>query len=195
MKIRILHVEDSATDRALVAGILGRYFTAVDSDLVGVGSLAEAKRELREGAFDVAILDLHLPDSAGVGTIEEFRGYASDMPIVVVTGDEDEAIGPVAKLFDIFGPLIKGDPGFAGSLVEDVSRAIRDNRKRVGRIDTLEQRLDAVIATVRGMDITVNLIKDDFDKWKKQIMHLFWAAIGSVVTTGAAIIAQRIFGE
>jgi PAS domain S-box-containing protein len=62
----------------------------------GVGSV-EWVRTLREGAsagasggFDVALLDLGLPDSAGLETFTAFRAAAPELPVVILTGEAEE---------------------------------------------------------------------------------------------------------
>lgn len=45
---------------------------------------------------DVILLDLELPDAAGLDTLRAARDLAGDAPIVVLTGSEDSEIGPAA---------------------------------------------------------------------------------------------------
>jgi two-component system, NarL family, sensor histidine kinase UhpB len=45
---------------------------------------------------DVILLDLGLPDAAGLDTLRAARDLAGDAPIVVLTGSEDADIGPRA---------------------------------------------------------------------------------------------------
>lgn len=60
--------------------------------LESAGTLAQALKLMSAGPYDAVLLDLHLPDSAGLETVRAARGKAGDTPIVVLTGFEDEAL-------------------------------------------------------------------------------------------------------
>lgn len=55
-------------------------------------SLAEGLEKVRENAYDVVLLDLTLPDSTGFATFEKFYAEASQLPIIVLSGQEDELL-------------------------------------------------------------------------------------------------------
>ena len=71
-------------------------------------SWAEAAAQLKERPFDVLLLDLSLPDSAGRETFVRARTEAPQLPIVVLTGLADEALGLEAVRHGIQDYLIKG---------------------------------------------------------------------------------------
>jgi CheY-like chemotaxis protein len=54
--------------------------------------MAEAVQELRSTAVDVVVLDLRLPDCSGLETIRRIRSVTEQIPIVVLTGSDDEAL-------------------------------------------------------------------------------------------------------
>lgn len=54
--------------------------------------LAEALRRLARGGVDVVLLDLMLPDSDGLGTFEQAFAFAPEVPVVVLTDVDDEAM-------------------------------------------------------------------------------------------------------
>jgi DNA-binding NarL/FixJ family response regulator len=56
-------------------------------------SLAAAWARLERGGIDVVLLDLTLPDSAGAATLEKTQARFPAVPLVVLTGLEDEALG------------------------------------------------------------------------------------------------------
>ena len=45
-----------------------------------------------EGAFDVALIDLGLPDSSGMDTYLTARAELYDVPIVIMSGNQDEQL-------------------------------------------------------------------------------------------------------
>lgn len=54
--------------------------------------LSEALRRLARGGVDVVLLDLMLPDSDGLGTFEQAFAFAPEVPVVVLTDVDDEAM-------------------------------------------------------------------------------------------------------
>jgi len=73
-----------------------------------VETLAEALREASQTCFDVALLDLTLPDSTGQETFLRMRIEAPALPIVVMTSTADETVGLEAVRHGIQDYLIKG---------------------------------------------------------------------------------------
>ncbi len=88
----ILLVEDNAGDARLLRELLtetgaGRF------TLTHVDRLDAAIRCLTQAAFDIILLDLSLPDSQGAETLGRMHAAAQGIPIVLVTGREDEELG------------------------------------------------------------------------------------------------------
>jgi len=95
--LRVLLVEDSAADARLVGELL-RCEARPRFEVTVVARLAEAVRTVeRERCFDVVLLDLSLPDAAGLDGIERLHEVAPQIPIIVLTGldDEDMAVNAV----------------------------------------------------------------------------------------------------
>ena len=88
-EIGVLLVEDSPGDARLVEILLGEVATT-SFEITQVESLEGALRCLDESGFDVVLLDLSLPGSNGLGTVERTRERASSIPIVVLSGRDDE---------------------------------------------------------------------------------------------------------
>jgi PAS domain S-box-containing protein len=92
----ILLVEDSPGDAHLIQGLL-RKAKLQGFDIERVGDLAGALQRLVACNFDAVLLDLSLPDSAGMETFVRVQAEAPDVPIVILTGldDEDTAVRTV----------------------------------------------------------------------------------------------------
>ncbi len=71
-------------------------------------SLEGAKGTLLEGGFDCVLLDLMLPDSAGLETVRGVRTRAPQAPIVVLSGEDDESIALRAMHLGAQDYLVKG---------------------------------------------------------------------------------------
>lgn len=89
--LRVLHVEDDEVDQRIVARSL-RQGELIRPVVETCATLAEARERLDGADFDVIALDLTLPDSVGVDTLRAILEVAPQVPIVVMTGAEDDAL-------------------------------------------------------------------------------------------------------
>lgn len=87
--IRVLVVDDDLVDlqltRRLFAGApAGRFH------LASAERLEEAIRKLGTESYDVLLLDLNLPGSNGLATLEAVRSVTDEVPVIVLSGLDDE---------------------------------------------------------------------------------------------------------
>ncbi len=87
----VLLVEDNFADAELVQDSLEKAREA-SFNVEHVEQLTPALARLALGGIDVALVDLTLPDSSGMATYQAIRAAAPNVPIVVLTGLEDEQI-------------------------------------------------------------------------------------------------------
>ena len=105
--MQILLVEDSASDAVLLQeNILSSGVT--DISISVVQSLNEAKEHLKNNHTDAVLLDLTLPDSSGLDTVREARTACPDVPVVVITGVDNENTGIEAVRTGVQDYLVKG---------------------------------------------------------------------------------------
>ena len=106
-KIRVLLIEDNPTDALIVKSELEG-----DSDarfsVVHVEQLKEALSILEVEHFDVALLDLSLPDSQGFETFTRLYYAVPEMPVVVLSGRVDEELAIKAVHTGAQDYLVKG---------------------------------------------------------------------------------------
>ena len=104
---KVLLVEDNRGDaRLLYEGLeeaLPEQF-----QMTHVRRLSEALEYLWEETCDVVLLDLGLPDSHGLDTLVVTRAQAPGVPIVVLTGFQDEALAGEALKGGAQDYLVKG---------------------------------------------------------------------------------------
>jgi signal transduction histidine kinase len=117
--LRILLVEDNPGDARLVRESLA---DSARVELAHCGRLDEALKRLGEQPFDVVILDLSLPDSNGLQTLVRVRTEVPAVPIVVLTGLEDEALGMETVHAGAQDYLVKGEGTSSGY---HLARALR----------------------------------------------------------------------
>lgn len=89
--IRLLIVEDSDEDAYLLNTRLEREYPGVFRTQV-VRTVASAVSILGEVPFDAVLLDQNLPDGLGVMSIAAMRKAADRMPIIMLTGVEDDML-------------------------------------------------------------------------------------------------------
>ena len=91
--INILLVEDDPGDCRLVRLSLAKPRQPVEFAVETAGSLAECLECLRNNSFDLVLLDMGLPDSNGLVTVDRVCEVCPHIPVVVLTGLADEEIG------------------------------------------------------------------------------------------------------
>lgn len=87
--MKLLLVEDNPADADFLAASLRRQ-RASDIQIVNVATLAEAISQLGLDRFDVVLLDLHLPDGSGLQCLDAIQAVDNEIPIVVLSGQDDE---------------------------------------------------------------------------------------------------------
>ncbi|GAB5519342.1 MAG: hypothetical protein RhofKO_15930 [Rhodothermales bacterium] len=89
--MHILYVEDNPSDVRIVEELL--QFDTEPHTLDAVSTLAEAVAYLGECSPQVALVDLSLPDAHGYAIVNALQNESPTMPLIVVTGRDDEALG------------------------------------------------------------------------------------------------------
>lgn len=117
-KISILLIEDNLGDAHLVRVLLRE--ASIKFELHHVESFQEASELMEEQHVDLALLDLSLPDSTGFKTLTNFKELNPRLPIIVMTGINDEIVGNQAIKAGAQDFLVKGE--FDGKLLGRVIR-------------------------------------------------------------------------
>lgn len=151
---RLLLVEDSA----VWATVVRSAFADTGTVITHVETLGDAQQLVVNdpGSVDCVLLDLVLPDSMGIETVERFRDINDLLPVIVFTATDDERIGVKAMALGAQDYLTK-DITFPKLLKRAVTYAIMRNREeRVLR----EAKVNAEEAT-RLKDMFVSLVAHD----------------------------------
>jgi PAS domain S-box-containing protein len=131
--VKVLLVEDSISDARLIQLEL-HTVEETRFEITWVERLDEALALVAIRSFDVCLLDLSLPDSSGMATFSQIRHCAPSLPVVVLTGLEDDAAGLSAIRQGVQDYLTKRtDNGRA------VARSIRYAIERKRSAEALEQ--------------------------------------------------------
>ncbi len=130
--ITILLVEDNPGDARLVEVLLEEAAGPGAFVFRREAALEPAVARLERECCDVVLLDLSLPDSQGLATVRRMRAAAPQLPIVVLTGLDDESVAIQAMQQGAQDYLVKGSGD--GELIR---RAIRYSIERVRADHTL----------------------------------------------------------
>jgi len=169
--INILLIEDDPGDADLFQEILSAnneqtcHVTWVDRLQTGLARLAQPQHD-----FDIILLDLSLPDSHGLTTFTQVQMQAPMLPIVVLSGLDDETVAVTAVQEGAQDYLVKGDVTY-NVLLRSLRYAIE--RKQVQealRISEERYALAAQGASAGLWDWDLNTDKIYFSpRWKTML--------------------------
>lgn len=183
--ISILLVEDSPSDAALLQELLNAT-GAGQFEFTHVETLEEARAQLSEARFDVLLLDLTLPDSTGRETFLRARASAPLLPIVVLTGEADEAIGLDAVRQGVQDYLLKGKADGA-----QTARAIRYAIERQRAETELRRAQDELELRVAERKLLEKQILDIGETERQRIGQDLHESVGGLLT-GAALLSKAL---
>jgi len=148
---KVLLVEDNPGDARLLREMFHED-GSLEFDLACVGFMSEAESYLAARTVDIILLDLGLPDTQGQAAIRRARIAAPDIPLVVLTGMDDEALAGQSLQEGAQDYLIKGQIDTRGLL-----RALRyaGERKRLERmkdefVSTVSHELRTPLTSIAG---------------------------------------------
>lgn len=134
--IHVLLLEDDPADAKLVERMLRRV-THTDFLVETCGRLGAATQRLALGGIDVVLADLSLPDSAGLSTLTALTAAAPNLPVVVLTGNDDDFQAIEALKHGAQDYLVKG-----ASDGHMLSRVVRYAIERKGAERALKEARD-----------------------------------------------------
>jgi signal transduction histidine kinase len=105
--LQVLLVEDNAGDVRLLREMFSKEKRDA-FELTHLLRMSEAETHLAKGGVDIVLLDLGLPDGHGLETVRRAHAVAPDVPVIVLTGLDDEALAAEAMNAGAQDYLIKG---------------------------------------------------------------------------------------
>ncbi|VEP17079.1 hypothetical protein H1P_5440001 [Hyella patelloides LEGE 07179] len=93
--IQVLLIEDSLTDAVLLERVFAGMAHA-KFDLKRVEKLNKGIKTLKKGNFDIVLLDLSLPDSWGLESLKKIQNVTTKVPIIVLTGTDNDEVAIAA---------------------------------------------------------------------------------------------------
>jgi signal transduction histidine kinase/CheY-like chemotaxis protein len=176
--MNILLVEDNEADARLFAELLselpGRPFKLAAST-----TLADALAKIP--GHDVVFLDLSLPDTQGLTTLTRMVQAARNLPIVVLTGTEDERVAVEAMKAGAQDYLVKGE--ITPSLIARTARyaverkAAEENARRLAKSDEAATRARFITSLTSAISSSFEL-----ETTLPQVAKLLVPTLGDFVT-------------
>ena len=174
----ILLVEDNPYDVRLIRELLSEAWPG-KLEFLHSATIGDAIKRLPSPGSGCVLLDLSLPDTDGVNTVAHLAAAAPDLPIVVLTGRDDETMALEAVRAGAQDYLIKGVEGAL------LSRTIRHaiERKRVeahlahqglhdaltglpNRVLFMDRLALALVRSARRLPASVGVLFLDVDRFK-----------------------------
>jgi diguanylate cyclase (GGDEF)-like protein len=205
--LRILLVEDDSDQAAFTQAML-QTASAAYVRLDHATSVREAIDRLSGQLYDVALLDLGLPDAQELEALNSLVGAAPDLPLVILTGTENDALALQAVKSGAQDYLVKGQ-----ATPEVVFRAIRyaierkqselhirhlayyDSLTLLPNRRLLMEHLGQTLRRASRAGSIVGIFFIDIDRFK-QINDEFGHAVGdSVLTQLAARLSASLRGS
>jgi DNA-binding response OmpR family regulator len=153
---KILIVED---DERFVR-VLSKQLEKNNYEVFHCGSLSDFLKTVKERKFDLMLLDLGLPDSSGLETYEKVSGELSNVPVVVLTGLDDEGIAVSAVKKGAQDYLVKGEVDNR-TLLRSLEYAIERSRllfrlKKLQELVLQSERIKVMVETAGAAAHEVN---------------------------------------
>jgi len=209
--IRVLLVEDNPGDARLIQELLAE--AAARFELETVTRLSAALERLSAGNFQLVMVDLSLPDSHGIDTFHRVAAHAPAVPLIVLSGLDDEALALQTVQEGAQDYLVKGHVDHH-SLVRamryavqraETERALADERNLLRNV--IDNLLDAIyvkdtdghylldnIAHIRslGLQAPEEVVgKTVFDFFPEAVAEKFQEDDRTVMQTGNPIVNRE----
>lgn len=126
--LNVLVIDDSRLDVLMISKFLAdKPSRTVKFSIDTAMSISEAVEHITSKDYDIILLDLHLPDSDGVESVDKIRKETLTTPVVVLTGQNDDKTGLQTIEKGAEDYLVKGDFS-SEELIKTIRYAIERSR-------------------------------------------------------------------
>jgi DNA-binding response OmpR family regulator len=205
--VKVLLIEDNDADARFIKEMFKEIKTP-KYELINVKRLDEGLKLLDENLFDVFLLDLSLPDSSGLETFEKAHEHDPELPIVILSGLDDEEVAVKAVREGAQDYLMKGDVNSKllsrainyaierknaekelieshEDLINLIKTYTEELRKRgVGEIDGVEKRLEEKIQTfnkLKTSNVSSGEDSSSIKLYNEKVPKSLWLKVGKDV--------------
>ncbi|MDQ8181227.1 response regulator [Pelagicoccus sp. SDUM812005] len=142
-RVHVLLVDDSSDDRFLVSELSKVFAFPVEID--AVDSLEKGEAKWSSGNYDAVLLDLDLGRTCGLATLVAARRVFSDVAIVLLTGNDDDALMADCLKHGAQDFLVKGR--YNGVELEKAIRFAIVRHARMTELEHKTEELDFMLDT------------------------------------------------
>lgn len=169
--LRLLHIEDSEDDAAIIARKLEQGGYALSVTRVSTPGAMHAA--LRDHTWDLVIADWNLPQFSALFALEQLKCAEVDLPFIIVSGAVGEEAAVEAMKAGAHDYVMKDN---LKRLVPAIEREVREadarrkRRKTEAALQETEQRLELAIegAEIGIWDITIPTGRVVYDRrWER----------------------------
>lgn len=178
----ILLIEDNPADAYLVKTYLND--ASVRHELYHADTLFEGLNTLRERDIQMVLLDLKLPDSDGFKTLTTLMERSSNVPVIVMTGMNNEIVGNQAVRAGAQDFLVKGqfDGKLLGRAIRYAQQRFKEQQKRDETLQSLalaEKRYAEAQSMGRFGNWQMDIVTNEM-VWTDEVFRIFGFQGGSV---------------
>lgn len=143
--IQILHIEDNPIEAALMRELVSVSIPE-EHELEGVGCMADALSFLQKSRPDVILTDLSLPDVSGMETLRTLSPRAKGIPIIVLSGYDDEKTSLQALRAGAQDYLVKGE--VSSHLLRHAVRYSMERKRLDEALETERNLVDSLLENI-----------------------------------------------
>jgi two-component system, sensor histidine kinase and response regulator len=184
--INLLLIEDSQADANLIRALLresgGSHaapavpFANAPFEVEYVDRITTAVSHLVTQNYDVILLDLSLPDSSGLESFSKIKLFAKNIPVIILSGLDDQAIALKAVQQGAQDYLVKGDI--------DAQLLIRAIRYAIERQNLLTEQLQAK-SQLASQAAELQTRNAELDQFAYTVAHQVQGLLGQIVGYGS----------
>lgn len=139
--LHLLVVEDNPGDYTLIKEYL-KTSRIQEGKVLHAGTMAEAASLVKQNRFDIALLDLSLPDSTGIDSVITLDHLMPDVPIVVFSGLSNVETAMEAISLGAQDYLVKGE--FDENLLGKTLHYSMERKKMIEKLRSSNERYEFV---------------------------------------------------
>jgi two-component system, LuxR family, sensor histidine kinase DctS len=124
--VDLLLVEDNPGDLLLLQLVFEK-IKDIKLKIEPTTRLSESLEKLSKKDFDIALLDLNLPDSKGTDSFTAINKKEPDLPIIIISGAENDIYAKKAVKMGAYRNLVKGKIT-SQQLINSIKSAIKNKR-------------------------------------------------------------------